>query len=327
MAVRVVLVRHGERLDEANRQEWHQIRTNETKHDPPLTDAGFQHAKAVGKEIGKVVKAFQAETTFTMYSSPTARTLSTASGILSSIDGITDTITPVYVLNCCAAAKCYGVQRAFPKQEPNDSVTRGAKLACWPPLGNPDHIDKQSQNFSDAIKDLASNHRESDLIILVSHREGIWDVLHHVGCRIKAGYCNATYLNYFLGNHSLELWNPFRPASLAPQVLAQMHRHQDLKSQQSKVAAPTTLESVLAQGLGKVVIDRSARDNHRTTSMWRTPGVRGAWVDGGNIPNGEVVQLLSSPQASEGKEGEFVLVRRDLGIEGWIKVCNLHAYC
>lgn len=40
-ATLVVLVRHGERLDEADRFAWQQTRTHETQYDPPLTKTGW----------------------------------------------------------------------------------------------------------------------------------------------------------------------------------------------------------------------------------------------------------------------------------------------
>jgi hypothetical protein len=68
------------------------------------------------------------------------------------------------------------------------------------------------------------------------------------------------------------------------------------------------------------------------TSLWVTPGVRGLWVEGGDVTCGEMLQLLSTPQvptvAHEGDEGLFVRVRRALehgGHEGWAKLKNIHA--
>ena len=37
--------------------------------------------------------------------------------------------------------------------------------------------------------------------------------------------------------------------------------------------------------------------------LWQTPGVRDLWVEGGEIHPGEVIELCSSPQASEGADG------------------------
>ena len=36
----VILVRHGERLDEADREAWRRLRTHDTQYDPPLTSTG-----------------------------------------------------------------------------------------------------------------------------------------------------------------------------------------------------------------------------------------------------------------------------------------------
>merc|ERR1712228_879708 len=86
---------------------------------------------------------------------------------------------------------------------------------------------------------------------------------------------------------------------------------------------PTTLEAVLAAGSGALIMHRGGMGDSKT-SLWRTPGVRGAWVEGGSVPDGETVTLLSTPQRSEGDEGDFVLVRRSSGVEGWTKIKNLH---
>ncbi|CAK0879927.1 unnamed protein product [Prorocentrum cordatum] len=55
----------------------------------------------------------------------------------------------------------------------------------------------------------------------------------------------------------------------------------------------------------------------RGARLWCTPGVRGADE---RVPDGEVVELLSCPQPSEGGLGDFVRVRRGGGDEGWVKV-------
>jgi hypothetical protein len=83
---------------------------------------------------------------------------------------------------------------------------------------------------------------------------------------------------------------------------------------------------VLSSGTGEVIIHRGNGGGAAGTLLWKTPGVRGKWTEGGAVPNGEVVILLSSPMHSEGDEGDFVLVRRSNGIEGWTKVKNVHAH-
>ena len=38
----IVLVRHGERLDEADRYAWQKMRSHETQYDAPLTKTGWE---------------------------------------------------------------------------------------------------------------------------------------------------------------------------------------------------------------------------------------------------------------------------------------------
>jgi len=42
------------------------------------------------------------------------------------------------------------------------------------------------------------------------------------------------------------------------------------------------------------------------------------------VVDGELVSLQSSPVTSEGNEGDFVLVQRPSGVEGWTKLKNVH---
>merc|ERR1712187_684423 len=81
-------------------------------------------------------------------------------------------------------------------------------------------------------------------------------------------------------------------------------------------------ENALMDGVGKVMLHRGGNGND-STFLWQTPGVRGIWVEGGPVPDGEIVELRSSPQTSEGGEGQFVLVRRVSGVEGWAKLKNV----
>merc|ERR1712110_550348 len=80
-----------------------------------------------------------------------------------------------------------------------------------------------------------------------------------------------------------------------------------------------SLAATLARGSGTVVLDK---DGFEGVHLWRTPGVRGNWVEGGPVASGESVELLSPPQPSEG-EGDFVYVRSARGQEGWTKVKNV----
>ena len=96
----------------------------------------------------------------------------------------------------------------------------------------------------------------------------------------------------------------------------------------SSPPSPRTLAEVLAAGRGHVLFHRPGVNGSHVavTQLWLTPGVRGVWVPGAAIPDGEVVELLTTPQQSEG-EGEFVRIRRAAAVgghEGWAKLKNIH---
>jgi hypothetical protein len=342
MPVRVVVVRHGERIDEVDRKGWHKIRTVETQHDPPLTAAGWDQAKLAGRKVASLLQ--RGESRVTIYSSPTARTLSTAAA-LASLAGEVATVTPVYSLNCCAAAQHYGVAKGFPKVEPNSDVMRGAQLSCWPPQGDAARVDRlqgTGGGFVNAVKDLSAMHSDGDVLILVTHREGIWQLNRHVGTRPKAGYCNLSCYRYDLTSKKFGSWDPAsNPLSTngtrqqrgvsqtAPANTTQVddrcsaneNAQPQLDNPQEAAPAVATVDEVLARGSGTVMIHRGG--GGLGTLLWRTPGVRGVWASGGAVPDGELVTLLSSPQSGEGNEGEFVLVQRPSGIEGWTKIKNV----
>lgn len=328
----LIVVRHGERIDEVDRQEWRRIRTQETQHDPPLTAAGWEQAKAAGKKVDALLPYDGV----TVYSSPTSRTLSTASAIVSNINGKATSVVPVYALNCCAAAQDSGVAKAFPKGEPDiESVMQGVPLSCWPPLGDADQVDRcqsHAGGFVELVKSLASTHSENDVLVLVTHREGIWEMCHKVGGKMKSGYCNISLYSYDAASQELKSWDGSSSKGTTQAHAANAPPRATLTAAnicESVAGTAETLEEVLARGEGTVIIHRRGRggvSSSGSTLLWCTPGVRGKWTDGGAVPDGEVVTLRSPPVSSEGKEGDFVLVKRSSGIEGWTKVCNVHLH-
>jgi hypothetical protein len=343
MFVHVIVVRHGERLDEADRIGWHKIRTRETVHDPPLTPVGWDQSKLAAREVAKFLP-HDGGSLF-MYSSPTARTLSTAAGLVSGLSAWCSSITPYYALNCCAAAQAHGVAKAFPKQEPSAETMGGIALTCWPPQGNPEQVDgRQGRGggFVESVTEIAATHSAGDVLVMVTHREGIWQLNRHVGTRPKAGYCNLSCYRYDLTSKKFGSWDPAsNPLSTngtrqqrgvsqtAPANTTQVddrcsaneNAQPQLDNPQEAAPAVATVDEVLARGSGTVMIHRGG--GGLGTLLWRTPGVRGVWASGGAVPDGELVTLLSSPQSGEGNEGEFVLVQRPSGIEGWTKIKNV----
>jgi len=343
------VVRHGERIDEVDSQQWHRIRTQETRYDPPLTGNGWDQATIAGRKVRTLLS--QEGGPVSVYSSPTVRTLSTASAIVSCLrQNQAPSVTPIYMLNCCAAAQRYGVSKAFPQGQPAADVMRDVALSCWPPLGDPDRVDKDQGmggGFVESVKGLASTHADGDTIVLITHREGIWQLIRHVKGEFKSSYCNITLYTYDSAKRSLSGSDRCVP----PKLKASQSR-EDVRSgaacghPASTIAATlsaegltvgfrgengkdvsamsTSLQAKLASGEGTVMIHRQGRGGSKRTSLWQTPGVRGKWVvEGGAVPDGEIVALLSAPMSSDGDEGDFVLIRRASGIEGWTKVCNV----
>jgi len=330
MSVRVIVVRHGERIDEVDGAEWRKIRTSETKHDPPLTAAGWAQAKLAGRKLASILP--QGESHVTIYSSPTARTLSTAAAIIANLRSEAASVTPVYSLNCCAAAQHYGVAEGFPKGEPSADVLRGVPLTCWPPLGDASRVDRlqgTGGGFVNAVKELAATHHDGDVLVLVTHREGIWQVLRHAGGKFKSGYCNISLFSYGLNDQTLGTWD-CKSEPVGARAMPPCHAHPEppeetaASSETVAKVETETLEAVLARGSGRVIVHRNGCGGGRGTLLWCTPGVRGVWADGGAVADGEVVELLGSPVSSEGEQAGFVLVRRSSGVEGWTQVCNVH---
>jgi len=355
MPVRVIIVRHGERLDEADRDEWRRVRTQETLSDPPLTATGWDQASLAGGKIVAVLRQ-RAEASVIVYSSPTVRTLSTAAAIVRSLKGVGKEdvlrVVPAYSLNCCAAAQHHGVAKAFPKGEPSIDVTmKGVNLACWPPVGNAEEVDRRQSSgggFVEAVKDLARCHSEGDTLVMVTHREGIWQLLRHVGGKMQSGYCNISTFNFEPQSGALTAWDtlsersqqtsasnahqkgqpstppPKNRADWSPLKPVRKTRELAIDGCDGARVEAESLQAVLERGSGMVVIHRGGSAGGQVTKLWRTPGVRGVWTEGGAIKDGDLVSLLSSPVTSEGNEGAFVLVQTPSGVEGWTKLKNVH---
>lgn len=243
----LVLVRHGERLDEADRFAWQKIRTHETQFDAPLTKAGrmeggkrekdrwsfnpffsiwskvqvllrgkwhslfmpetlagYKQSSQAGKKILKQLESSSAPAVAAIYSSPTCRTLGTAAAIAKEV-GLSH-VFPAYGLNCCAAAKMTGVSSRY-FREPTEETLCGIQ-APWPPLGDPKEVNgrnRSGRGFIESIQELASAHGE-ETVVLVSHREGIWEVLQHFGLRPYNEYCSTHYLWYDHDSQKIGLW-------------------------------------------------------------------------------------------------------------------------
>jgi broad specificity phosphatase PhoE len=189
----LVVVRHGERLDEADPTAWRNIRTAATAGDPPLTERGREQARTAGSLLLSVLQQHSSDLPLkaTVLSSPTSRTMATAVELCREL-GLSQ-VTPHYALNCCALAKQEGVAPRGSQLMPSPELLRSVSLSCWPPQGDVPQIDTRNRmqdGFVDALTELASSVSESaGVLVLVTHREGIWELQHAVGLKEGCGYC------------------------------------------------------------------------------------------------------------------------------------------
>ena len=337
--VLVVLVRHGERLDEVDAAAWRRMRTEANRNDPPLTPGGVQMSRDAGERLAALIRAeggggAAGGRAAQVFSSPTTRTVQTAVQVAVAL-GVPD-ITPHHGLNCCAAAKRYGV-REMCGPMPEADVLLGLHLSCWPPSGDEAVVNQRHQRangFVETVLELAANASSlsaasgvpsAAALVLVTHREAIWEIQDAAAATAKArgeayrpqrqAYCSTEAFDVDPeAGVSAHVWAGAGAAGGAAAAAA--------AAAPAPAAAPGSLEAVLASGSGEVLFHRGGA-TRQSTNLWVTPGVRGVWVEGGAVTDGEIVQLLSTPQQSEG-EGLFVRVRRAAGHEGWAKLKNIH---
>lgn len=177
------------RLDEVDKFKWSKIRTHENQFNPPLTTLGYKQSRQAGKKILKRLGAPLPPVT-AVYSSPTSRTLGTAAAIALELN--LKEVRPAYGLNCCAAAKMTGVASRYFQLD--REALLGLEAAAI--LGDAQEVNarnRKSDGFLESIRELASAHEEETLV-MVSHREGIWEVLRHFGHRPHKEYCSIHYL-------------------------------------------------------------------------------------------------------------------------------------
>ncbi len=335
--VLVVLVRHGERLDEADPEEWRRVRTDATRSDPPLTATGIAQSRAAGEKLVELLRSdgLGGDGAFgTVYCSPTQRTADTAVQVALQLHAAE--ITPHHALNCCAAAKRYGVENVAGVQ-PQPERLHGLRMACWPPAGDIGVVNqrhRKQNGFVESCTELAGSAaslaQASGMpclpVVLVTHREAIWELqdaaaytAQEQGLQYRPGrqaYCSVEGFDIDpqTGVVFPHVWGASLSDAAAADGAGLVPR------------SPTTISEVLAAGRGQVLFHRPSGDGKQLTRLWVTPGVRGLWVPGADVPDGEVVELLTIPQRSEG-EGEFVRIRRAAaagGQEGWAKVKNIH---
>ncbi|CAE7031185.1 PARG [Symbiodinium sp. CCMP2592] len=299
----------AEQHKKADREAWRRLRTHDTQYDPPLTTTGWKQSSCAGKQILQDLQRTSTPVAC-IYSSPTMRTMATAAAIAKELSA--PGVSPAYGLNCCAAAKMVGVSSRYFARPADEGTMKGVPVSCWPPVGDVEQVGQRNRSpdgFVETVKELTSAHPSGEAVVMVSHREGIWEVLSHLHKPPTGKYCSTHYLQYDHVSKKISLWN----------------------IEDHAVELPTQLETAIAKlRIGESDASPTTPSKGRarlelpgTVCLWQTPGVAGLWVEKGSVATGEVVELLSSPQASEGEAGDFVLIRKENGIEGWTPAKHL----
>eukprot|EP01063_Lacrimia_lanifica_P005984 TRINITY_DN135_c3_g1_i1.p1 TRINITY_DN135_c3_g1~~TRINITY_DN135_c3_g1_i1.p1 ORF type:complete len:230 (+),score=27.98 TRINITY_DN135_c3_g1_i1:41-730(+) len=182
---RVIFVRHGERLDEADRLAWRALRDGggAEHHDPPLTDTGRKQASAAGKWVGSYLGLENVDDLM-LFSSPASRTLTTAVefGRSLGLGGLT-VVHGLYA--CTAAATMYGLPSL---KLPHPSVALSPdSFALDGNEGN------RFQSYMEAVAIAVDKAAAAGKVpVIVTHREGIRALAKEIGAgRVPVPYCCA----------------------------------------------------------------------------------------------------------------------------------------
>ena len=123
------------------------------------------------------------------------RTMATAAAIAKELSA--PGVSPAYGLNCCAAAKMVGVSSRYFARPADEGTMKGVPVSCWPPVGDVEQVGRRNRSpdgFVETVKELASAHPSGEAVVMVSHREGIWEVLSHLHKPPTGKYCKHALL-------------------------------------------------------------------------------------------------------------------------------------
>merc|ERR1711862_661387 len=127
--------------------------------------------------------------------------------------------------------------------------------------------------MGEVVRNIAADH-DGDLILLITHREGIWSVLQTLGVRMKTGYCNVTHMNYDLVARSLEICKPDLESVQRPQPSS--FRCGVRSSVDSAVAKATTKTSFSREGgntVNEVIHVTEEQEGHMVLANGIAPAV------------------------------------------------------
>eukprot|EP01060_Flectonema_neradi_P005190 TRINITY_DN13440_c0_g1_i1.p1 TRINITY_DN13440_c0_g1~~TRINITY_DN13440_c0_g1_i1.p1 ORF type:complete len:252 (+),score=35.92 TRINITY_DN13440_c0_g1_i1:43-798(+) len=183
---RVFLMRHGERLDEADKRAWAAIATQDTYHDPPLTEKGKHQAAVAGKALKLHLGTRDIAINKTkLFVSTSLRTLGTAAHAGKALGSREMILTPG-AFQCAAAARRAGLSslRMSAKHEkPFIEMTEEFPVSDKVHGGLGD-------TYSSAIDSILNSLKPCKTVpIIVTHREGIRLTLKKARATSKLPYC------------------------------------------------------------------------------------------------------------------------------------------
>ena len=341
--VTVVVVRHGERLDEAGkfgRLAWSRQSKDAADNrelavsDPPLTARGREQARNVAEilcidsracSLEGSCRGIQLKGHVEVFSSPTLRTMQTAAELCAKL-GI-DEFVPHYTLNGCAFANEHGVSLNQGTQSQPDlylsAAASSVSLSCWPPKGDVSLVDQRNERrrgFVQALTELATS-TDADVVVAVTHRGVIHGLLHELqpadADKYDVLYCCVLVAVVHWPNDAV----PDRPIF--------KNFHQGFGERQVddryQIQEDDEFTTVLREGRGNVLfycVDRV----RRCAKLLKTPERGGEEVEGIGVLCGEMVEMMAVPKQFTGDQNKycFVNVRPKNGPEGWTEVHNIH---
>ncbi|KAJ9450798.1 hypothetical protein DIPPA_11544 [Diplonema papillatum] len=186
---RVVIVRHGERLDEVDYEAFDSLVAKDPSlfHDPPLTAAGKAQANGAARALQQA--SFDASTV-ELFASPSLRTVATASEIGRAL-GLPDMRIAHGLYSCAAACRRHGLKN-LKLRKPGDALYEEARLGFTVTgvLGDAE------DSFLASLKRSINATRRDRVCVVVAHREGIRELCDALRVPCMTHYCSAFEFGY-----------------------------------------------------------------------------------------------------------------------------------
>lgn len=202
--IKLIMVRHGERVDETEQAYEFNKNCNGRIWDPWLTNKGKEQARSAGMEL-----RMHHHLPEILLTSPTLRTIQTAAEISSFLDGIP--VLPVPGLAQCAAMVCSRGIKSFkkPKDKTKGFLSTEEMRQNIDPLMNTEILETENvyDNFIPCLRRILSKKAASVAetddfddekpVVVVTHREGFRELYELVDMPIRrVKYCEIDHFEY-----------------------------------------------------------------------------------------------------------------------------------